>query len=246
MCCDVTWFIIVATPGGEGPARVADGRRVGHDIDSLRIIEYSLSSDQEAVRDALGEFFRNECPTERVRASEPLGYDQKLWWQLADMGAASMGLTESTEGGGASLVDLVLVAEEAGAALAPVPFVRISDRYRLGGVNDGWSVLHRSHRPCRVRASFRPGHRDIRRDRGGLPRHHRPACPRAAAAELPRLEDAGGPEAGRPQPRARASARCHGPAPGTRVGCVGPKPRLAGCVRHEPQTATGTARRRRC
>jgi len=89
----------------------------------LRYADYSLSSDQEAVRDAFAEFFRNECPSERVRAAEPLGYDEKLWRQLADMGAASMGLPEQAGGDGASLVDLLLVAEEAGAALAPVPFI---------------------------------------------------------------------------------------------------------------------------
>src|SRR5437764_10816031 len=50
----------------------------------LRYADYSLGSDQEAVRDAFAEFFRNECPSERVRAAEPLGYDEKLWRQLAD------------------------------------------------------------------------------------------------------------------------------------------------------------------
>jgi alkylation response protein AidB-like acyl-CoA dehydrogenase len=89
----------------------------------LRYADYSLSSDQEAVRDAFAEFFRNECPSERVRAAEPLGYDEKLWRQLADMGAASMGLPEQAGGDGAALTDLLLVAEEAGAALAPVPFI---------------------------------------------------------------------------------------------------------------------------
>jgi alkylation response protein AidB-like acyl-CoA dehydrogenase len=89
----------------------------------LRYADYSLSSDQEAVRDAFHEFFTNECPTERVRAAEPLGYDEKLWRKLADLGAASMGLAESAGGDGAALVDLLLVAEEAGAALAPVPFI---------------------------------------------------------------------------------------------------------------------------
>jgi alkylation response protein AidB-like acyl-CoA dehydrogenase len=89
----------------------------------LRYADYSLSSDQEAVRDAFHEFFTNECPTERVRAAEPLGYDEKLWRKLADLGAASMGLAESVGGDGAGLVDLLLVAEEAGAALAPVPFI---------------------------------------------------------------------------------------------------------------------------
>jgi len=78
----------------------------------LRYADYSLSSEQEAVRDAFHEFFTNECPTERVRAAEPLGYDEKLWRQLADLGAASMGLAESAGGDGAALVELLL----AGAA----------------------------------------------------------------------------------------------------------------------------------
>jgi alkylation response protein AidB-like acyl-CoA dehydrogenase len=88
----------------------------------LRYADYSLSSDQEAVRDAFHDFFTSECPTERVRAAEPLGYDEKLWRGLTGMGAASMGLPESAGGDGAALVDLLLVAEEAGAALAPAPF----------------------------------------------------------------------------------------------------------------------------
>jgi alkylation response protein AidB-like acyl-CoA dehydrogenase len=89
----------------------------------LRYADYSLSDDQEAVRDAFREFFNRECPPERVRAAEPLGYDEQLWRQLADMGAGSMGLPEEAGGDGAGLVDLLLVAEEAGAALAPTPFV---------------------------------------------------------------------------------------------------------------------------
>src|SRR2546429_9510367 len=90
----------------------------------LRYADYSLSSDQEAVRDAFADFFGHECPSERVRAAEPLGYDEKLWRQLADMGAASMGLPEQAAADGAALTDLLLVAEEAGAGLAPVPFYR--------------------------------------------------------------------------------------------------------------------------
>jgi alkylation response protein AidB-like acyl-CoA dehydrogenase len=87
----------------------------------LRYTDYSLTDDQEAVRDAFREFFTSECPTARVRAAEPLGYDAKLWGQLAELGAPTMGLPESGGGDGAGLVDLVIVAEEAGAALAPVP-----------------------------------------------------------------------------------------------------------------------------
>ena len=93
------------------------------DGSELRYADYSLSSDQEAVRDAFHDFFAKQCPAERVREAEPLGFDEALWQQLADMGGASMGLPERAGGDGASLVDLLLVAEEAGAALAPVPFI---------------------------------------------------------------------------------------------------------------------------
>jgi alkylation response protein AidB-like acyl-CoA dehydrogenase len=89
----------------------------------LRYEDYSLSEEQEAVRDAFRDLLSNECPPSTVRAAEPLGYDAKLWRQLAEVGAASMGLPESAGGDGAGLTDLVIVAEEAGAALAPVPFI---------------------------------------------------------------------------------------------------------------------------
>ncbi|HEX3963113.1 MAG TPA: acyl-CoA dehydrogenase [Trebonia sp.] len=88
----------------------------------LRYTDYSLTGEQEAVRDAFREFFTSECPTAQVRAAEPVGYDAKLWRRLAELGAVTMGLPESAGGDGAGLVDLVIVAEEAGAALAPVPF----------------------------------------------------------------------------------------------------------------------------
>lgn len=88
----------------------------------LRYTDYSLADEQIAVTDAFHEFFASECPTSRVRAAEPLGYDGKLWRQLTELGAATMGLPESAGGDGAGLVDLVIVAEEAGRALAPVPF----------------------------------------------------------------------------------------------------------------------------
>lgn len=89
----------------------------------LRYSDYALTGDQESVRTAFRDFFTAECPSPRVRAAEPLGHDEKLWGQLNEMGAASMGLPESAGGDGATLLDLTLIAEEAGTALAPVPFI---------------------------------------------------------------------------------------------------------------------------
>jgi alkylation response protein AidB-like acyl-CoA dehydrogenase len=89
----------------------------------LRRYDFSLSEDQETVRDAFREFFAKESPSTAVRAAEPSGHNDKMWRQLVDMGVTTMGLPESAGGDGATLVDLVLVAEQLGAFVAPVPMV---------------------------------------------------------------------------------------------------------------------------
>src|SRR5580704_12420909 len=86
-------------------------------------MDLSLSEDQLTLRVAFAEFFDKESTLERVRAAEPLGVDQDLWTKLAGTGAVAMGLPEEAGGGGASYLDLVLVAEQYGRRIAPVPFV---------------------------------------------------------------------------------------------------------------------------
>ncbi|MGX7680145.1 acyl-CoA dehydrogenase family protein [Jatrophihabitans sp. DSM 45814] len=89
----------------------------------LRLQDYSLSEDQDSVRDAFGEFFAKECPSSVVRAAEPLGFDQALWSKLLGMGVTSMSLPAAQGGDDATLVDLVLITEELGRTVAPVPFI---------------------------------------------------------------------------------------------------------------------------
>ena len=82
------------------------------------------SEDEVAVRDAFFDFFANECPTTTVRAAaEGTGFDPALWSSLAAMGAPGMALPESLGGAGAALTDLAVVADVAGAHLAPVPLI---------------------------------------------------------------------------------------------------------------------------
>lgn len=106
----------------------------------LRRNDYSLDEGQQAVREAFADFFTAECPGSRVRAAEPLGFDQELWRKLSDMGAVSMAVPTDSGGDGATLVDLVLVAAEYGRVLAPVPLVEavVAARLlaRLGGVTE--------------------------------------------------------------------------------------------------------------
>jgi alkylation response protein AidB-like acyl-CoA dehydrogenase len=89
----------------------------------LRTEDFSLGDVQAALRDTFGSFFAKECPTSAVRAAEPLGFDAHLWGRLVEMGVTTLGVPEDLGGDGGGLIELVLVAEEYGRALAPVPFV---------------------------------------------------------------------------------------------------------------------------
>ncbi len=89
----------------------------------LRRLDYSLTSDHEALKTAYRDFFKTHCPIDTVRAAEESGFDKSLWERLCAMGATTMALPESRGGDGATLVDLTLVAEEIGRSLAPVPWI---------------------------------------------------------------------------------------------------------------------------
>ena len=82
-----------------------------------------LSEVQTEIRDLFADFFRRQSPTTVVRAAEPLGFDKDLWQRLITTGATGMAIPEDAGGGGSTLSDLVMVAEEVGRAIAPVPLL---------------------------------------------------------------------------------------------------------------------------
>lgn len=86
-------------------------------------VDLGLSSDQEAIAELFDGFFAKESPTSVARAAEPLGFDRTLWNKLVELGAPGMGSAVEVGGGGASLGDLVVLAESFGRAIAPVPLV---------------------------------------------------------------------------------------------------------------------------
>ncbi|MBU6329466.1 MAG: acyl-CoA dehydrogenase family protein [Acidobacteria bacterium] len=86
-------------------------------------VDLGLSTDQEAIADLFGGFFAKESPTTVARAAEPFGFDAGLWAKLVELGAPGMGSPVGIGGGGASLSDLVVVAEALGRAIAPVPLI---------------------------------------------------------------------------------------------------------------------------
>lgn len=89
----------------------------------LRRLDYSLTEDHVALQAAYKQYFGTHCGIETVWAAEESGLDKSLWERLCAMGATTMALPESVGGDGATLVDLVMVAEEVGRSLAPVPWI---------------------------------------------------------------------------------------------------------------------------
>ncbi len=86
-------------------------------------VDLGLSSDQEAIQELFDGFFVKEAPPSVAREAEPLGFDAELWAKVIELGAPGMGVAEDAGGGGASLADLVVVAESYGRAIAPIPLV---------------------------------------------------------------------------------------------------------------------------
>jgi alkylation response protein AidB-like acyl-CoA dehydrogenase len=96
-------------------------------------VDLSLSAEQVLLRDTFAELFGKESGSARVRACEPLGFDETLWARLVELGAPTMGVTPALGGGGAQCVDLVLLAREVGRHVAPVPFVEAAVTANLLG-----------------------------------------------------------------------------------------------------------------
>jgi alkylation response protein AidB-like acyl-CoA dehydrogenase len=87
-------------------------------------MNFDFSDEQKQLRDTARKFLAEKCPPKAVRAviegSAP--YDRDLWKGLAEMGFLGVAIPESYGGTGAGHLELCVIAEEMGRALAPVPF----------------------------------------------------------------------------------------------------------------------------
>src|SRR5271154_4215908 len=87
-------------------------------------MNFDFSDDQKQLRDQARKFLSDKCPSKAVRTvldgKEP--YDRALWKGLAEMGFLGVAIPEEFGGAGAGQLELCVIAEEIGRALAPVPF----------------------------------------------------------------------------------------------------------------------------
>jgi alkylation response protein AidB-like acyl-CoA dehydrogenase len=94
-------------------------------------VDLGVSDEQAALVASFGNLLAKSSSPERVRAAEPGGFDAELWRALVEVGAVTMAVAEDHGGWGASLLDLSLVAEQLGRALAPAPVIEAQTGARL-------------------------------------------------------------------------------------------------------------------
>ena len=99
-------------------------------------VDLGLAQEQLAVKEAFAALFAKQATPQRVRAAESgpsTGFDALLWRHYADMGALGIGVSTDCGGGDGGLLELALVAEEAGRRVAPIPVVETAVAARILG-----------------------------------------------------------------------------------------------------------------
>ena len=87
-------------------------------------MNFDFSDEQKQLRDEARKFLAEKCLPKAVRAvlDGKAPYDRELWKGLAGMGFLGVAIPEAYGGAGAGHLELCVIAEEMGRALAPVPF----------------------------------------------------------------------------------------------------------------------------
>src|SRR3954470_17175186 len=87
-------------------------------------MNFDFSDDQKQLRDAARKYLAEKSSPKAVREvlDGKAPYDKELWKGLAEMGFLGVAIPETWGGSGAGHLELCVIAEEIGRALAPVPF----------------------------------------------------------------------------------------------------------------------------
>jgi alkylation response protein AidB-like acyl-CoA dehydrogenase len=87
-------------------------------------VNFDFTDDQQAIKRTANEFLADRFPPERMRElAEAKAYDEEAWREMGELGWPGIFIDESHGGQGLGVVELVILMEELGYALAPVPFL---------------------------------------------------------------------------------------------------------------------------
>src|ERR1700709_2400589 len=87
-------------------------------------MNFDFSDEQKMLKDQAHKFLSEKCTTKTVRAvfEGEAHHDAALWKQIGEMGWTGTAIPEEFGGLGLGYLELCVIAEEMGRALAPVPF----------------------------------------------------------------------------------------------------------------------------
>ena len=87
-------------------------------------MNFDFSDEQVLLQEQARKFLADTCPAEVVRRAldEDAPYNTELWQGIVEMGWTAATIPEEFGGLGLSYLELVVIAEELGRAVAPVPF----------------------------------------------------------------------------------------------------------------------------
>lgn len=94
-------------------------------------MDLHLSDEQQQLVDSLAALYGKHSTSEAVRKAEAHGFDRELWDRLTDLGVVAMAVGEPAGGWGATVLDLALVTEQHGRAVAAAPLVECLVAARL-------------------------------------------------------------------------------------------------------------------
>ena len=86
---------------------------------------FDLTDEQQAIKSTAREFLAARFKSERIRelAESELGFERSDWEEMAKLGWPGLALPEQWGGQGLGIVDLAVLFEEMGFALAPSPLL---------------------------------------------------------------------------------------------------------------------------
>src|ERR687891_597267 len=87
-------------------------------------MNFDFTDDQQAIKRTAGELLGERFKAERVRElAEAERYDDETWKEVSELGWPGIFIGEEHGGQGLGTVELIILMEELGYALAPLPFL---------------------------------------------------------------------------------------------------------------------------
>ena len=87
-------------------------------------MNFDFTDDQQAIKRTAKDLLADRFKPERVRElAEATAYDDEAWKEMCELGWAGIFIDEAHGGQELGTVELIILLEELGYALAPVPFL---------------------------------------------------------------------------------------------------------------------------